>query len=48
MKLVRPEGHDQNDPLGPQVPDEECKRLAGGWVGPVQVLDDEQDRASLG
>ena len=44
MELVRPERHDQHDPVGAQVPDEEGDRLARRRVGPMQVLDDEQDR----
>ena len=47
MKLVRTEGHDQHDPIGAQVPDEEGDGLARRRVGPMQILDDEQDRGRL-
>ena len=47
VELVRPERHHQHDPVGAQVPDEERDGLAGRRVGPMEILDDEQDRGDL-
>ncbi len=48
VQLVGPEGHDQDDAIRGELTDQERDRLAGGRIGPVQILDDEQDRAALG
>ena len=48
MQLVGPEGHDQDHPVGPKLADEERDRLARGWVGPMEVLDHEDDGFDLG
>ena len=40
-------GH-QGDPAAPQGPDQEGQQVAGGAVGPVQVLDHQQQRGQLG
>ena len=48
MQLVGPEGHDQDDAVLAELADEVGDRLAGRRVGPVQVLDDEDDRFDLG
>ena len=47
VQLVRPEGHDQDDPIRPEVADQERDGLAGRRIGPVEVLDDEDDRGDL-
>ena len=47
VQLVRPEGHDQDDPVVTELADQERDRLAGRRVGPVEVLDDEDDRLDL-
>ena len=48
MQFVRSEGHDQEDAIGPQLTDEERDRLPRRGVGPVEVLDDEEDGFDLG
>jgi len=48
VQLVRAEGHDQNDPIRSDVADEERDGLPGRHIGPMQVLDDEDDRGDLG
>ena len=35
---------DDEQALLPQSPDQECEQVAGGLVGPVQILDGEQRR----
>ena len=45
MQLVGPECHDQHDAVGAELADEEGDGLAGRRIGPMEVLDDEQDRA---
>ena len=48
VQLVRPVGHEEHDAGVAQVPDEEREQVAGRPVGPVQVLDDEEDRRPFG
>ena len=45
VQLVGAVGGEQEDRLGPRVADEEDEEVPGGGVGPVQVLDDQHDRA---
>jgi hypothetical protein len=40
-------GDHQQDPLAAQVPDEEREQVAGGLVGPVQILDHQHQRGLL-
>ena len=47
VQLVGAVGTDDGQPLGPRVPGEEGQHVTGGAVGPVQVLDDEEDRDAL-
>ena len=47
MELVAAVGQHQGDPAA-QVTDQEPEQLAGGLVGPVQVLDHQQHRTALG
>jgi hypothetical protein len=44
VQLVAAEGEHQQDPTGPKVGGEEGDQVAGGAVGPVQVLHDPQQR----
>ena len=48
VDLVGPVGQAQHDPVGGEVRDEERDRVAGRGVGPVEVLDDEQQRLVAG
>jgi hypothetical protein len=48
VELVGAVAGDQGDPAAAQGPDEERQQVAGGPVGPVQVLDDQQQRGELG
>ncbi len=43
MELVGPEGPDDQQPLVAGVAGEEREQVAGGAIGPVEVLDDQQD-----
>jgi len=47
VQLVAAVGQHQGDPAA-QVADQEPEQVAGGLVGPVQVLDHQQHRAALG
>ena len=47
MQFVAAEGRDDEQPLVARVARQEGEQVAGRTVGPVQVLDDEQDRARL-
>jgi hypothetical protein len=47
VQLVGPVGEHQGDPAA-QVADQEAEQVAGGLVGPVQVLHHHQQRAGLG
>jgi hypothetical protein len=47
VQLVGPVGQDQGHPAA-QVADQEPEQVAGGLVGPVQVLHHQQQRAALG
>ena len=47
VQLVGAVGTDDGQALGPRVPGEERQHVTGGTVGPVQVLDDEEDRDAL-
>ena len=44
MQLVGAVAGHQGDPAAPQGPDQEGQQVAGGAVGPVQVLDHQQQR----
>jgi hypothetical protein len=44
VELVRAEADGQDDPLRAETAHQERDGLAGGRVGPVDVLDDQQDR----
>ena len=46
VQVVGPVGADDRDPLAVQHPQQEGEQVAGGRVGPVQVLEDEQHRAA--
>ena len=49
MQVVGPIGGDDGHPLGPQPGQQEREQVAGGLVGPVQILDHQQQgRADLG
>jgi hypothetical protein len=48
VQLVGPVAGHQGDPAAAQGPDQEGQQVAGGAVGPVQVLDDQQQRGQLG
>ena len=47
VELVGAEGHDQDDPVAPELADQERDRFARRRVGPVEVLDDEEDGVDL-
>ena len=47
MQLVTPEGRDHQQALIARVPRQECEQVACRPVGPVHVLDDEEDRVRL-
>ncbi len=47
MQFVAPEGRDHEQSLVAGVAGQEGEQVAGRTVGPVQVLDDEQDRVRL-
>ena len=47
MELVRAVGADDQDSLLSHMASDEGKEVARGAVGPVQVLQDEQDRLTL-
>jgi hypothetical protein len=44
VQVVGPVGADERDPLAVQHPGQERDQVPGGGVGPVQVLQDQQDR----
>jgi hypothetical protein len=46
VQLIRAVGQQQRH-AGAQVADQEAQQVAGGLVGPVQVLDHQQQRAAL-
>jgi hypothetical protein len=46
-RLVVAVGDHQQHPLPAQVPDQERQQLAGGAVGPVQILDHQHQRSLL-
>jgi hypothetical protein len=48
VQLVGPIAGHQGHPAAAQGPDQEGQQVAGGAVGPVQVLDDQQQRGQLG
>jgi hypothetical protein len=48
VQLVAAEGQQQQHPAGPQVGREEGDQVAGGAVGPVQVLHNQQHRRLRG
>jgi hypothetical protein len=45
--LVVAEGDHQQDALPPKVPDQERQKVAGGAVGPMQILDHQHQRSPL-
>jgi hypothetical protein len=48
VQLVAAEGAYQHDPAGPEGGGQECQQVAGGAVGPVQVLQHPQQRPARG
>jgi hypothetical protein len=46
VQVIGPVGRDHGEPLGPQPGQQEGEQLAGRLVGPVQVLDDQQQRGA--
>jgi hypothetical protein len=48
VQLVGPVAGHQGHPAAAQGPDQEGQQVAGGAVGPVHVLDDQQQRGQLG
>ncbi len=48
VQLVGAQRHGDQDLIRAQGPDQEPERLAGGGIGPVDVLDDDQHRRDLG
>ena len=48
VQVVAAVGRDDDQPLRPHVADDEPQEIAGGSVGPVQVLDDQHERAVPG
>jgi hypothetical protein len=48
VQVVRAVAGDQGDAAAAQGADQERDQVAGGAVGPVQVLDDQQQRGQLG
>jgi hypothetical protein len=48
VQIVAAVAHDQGDALVAQPGEQEADQLAGGLVGPVDVLGDEQHRRALG
>ena len=48
VELVGPIGRDDEDRLGPRVPDQEAEQVTRGGIGPVEILQDEHQRPLLG
>ena len=48
VDVVRPVAHDECDPTTSEGAGQEGQQVAGAAVGPVDVLDDEQDRRRFG
>jgi hypothetical protein len=48
VDLLRPVGHDQQDPGLAQVVGEKHQQVPGGRVGPVRILDHQHQRLALG
>ncbi len=42
--LVGPDGRDHEHRLGAEVPDQEGEQVPRRWIGPLEVLDQQQDR----
>lgn len=48
VELVGPDRGDEEDPLVTEIPGQEGKKVSGGRIGPLEILDDDDDRSHLG